>query len=296
MIKPNFFIVGAPKCGTSAMNDFLGQHPDVFMAKKELHYFGKDLGIRGKLTEAEYLNSFQSAGEKSIIGEASVWYLFSESAAEEIKKFSPRAKILIMLRNPVDVVYSLHNQHLYDGNEDVLDIRAAISLDEERKKGFHLPDSIDFVKLPSYIDSALFYRQVKRYLDAFGRENVHVVLYDDFSSKTEEVFKETLRFLEVNPKVEINYRVVNPRKEIRSFYLHRLIKRPPRKLKEIMRVILPVKKIRHDIMKSIFKGNVRQNMQNKTNPDLTTWLRELFNPDIQLLSKIIERDLSAWMK
>src|SRR5687768_11853389 len=89
MGKPNFFIVGAPKCGTTAMNDYLNQHPAIFMATKELHYFGRDLKLKNKISEAEYLKHFTNAGNKKIIGEASVWYLYSKTAAHEIKSFSP---------------------------------------------------------------------------------------------------------------------------------------------------------------------------------------------------------------
>ena len=137
---PNFFIVGAPKCGTTAMNDYLDQHPDVFMAHKELHYFGNDLQVKNRISEQEYLQHFKDAVNEKIIGEASVWYLFSATAAKEIKSFSPDAKVLIMLRNPVDVIYSLHSQHLYDGNEDVLDFESALALDDERKAGRGIQD------------------------------------------------------------------------------------------------------------------------------------------------------------
>src|SRR6266511_5324655 len=126
------------------MNDYLNQHPDIFMGKKELHYFGKDLKTKLKLSESEYLENFEGASDKKIIGEASVWYLSSKTAAEEIKKFAGDAKILIMLRNPVDVIHSMHSQHLYDGNEDILDFEAALSLDEKRKSGDNLPDSVDY--------------------------------------------------------------------------------------------------------------------------------------------------------
>ena len=99
------------------MNDYLARHPAVFMAPKEIHYFGSDLKVKRRNTEAEYLQFFKEAGTEKIIGEASVWYLFSKNAAKEINDFSPGSKILIMLRNPVHLLYSIHSQHLYDGNE-----------------------------------------------------------------------------------------------------------------------------------------------------------------------------------
>ncbi len=160
--KPDFFIVGAPKSGTTALNNYLSQHPDVFMAQKELHRFGSDLKMRIVPSQEEYLQSFQSAGEGKLIGEASVWYLFSKTAATEIKRFSPAARIVIMLRNPVEVLPSLHSQNLYNGNEDTKDLKKALDLDVERKKGNFLPDSLDFFALPSYFDSALYFEQVKR--------------------------------------------------------------------------------------------------------------------------------------
>jgi len=294
--KPNFFIVGAPKCGTTAMNDYLDQHPDIFMAKKEMHYFGKDLKTKQKLSEPEYLKHFNSANNKKIVGEASVWYLFSERAAVEIREFAPNAKILIMLRNPVDVIHSLHSQHLYDGNEDVPDFQTALSLDEERKKGVNLPDSVDYFALPPYKDSVLFSNQVKRYLDVFKKENVHIILYEDFIGNTKKIVSETLEFLGINNKFQIDYKVVNPHKRIKWFYLHRLIKKPPVKLKRIIRIILPVRKIRHAIMFWLFTWNVQEQGREKMSKDLNSKLKDFFKDDIHSLGKIIDRDLSAWLQ
>jgi hypothetical protein len=293
--KPNFFIVGAPKCGTTAMNDYLAQHPDIFMAKKEIHYFGSDLKTRLKISEAEYMKNFRQAGNKKIIGEASVWYLFSKTAATEIKNFSPDAKILIMLRNPVQVLHSLHSTHLYEANENILDFETAINLDEERKKGNSLPNSLDFFELPLYRDSVLFAEQVKRYLDCFGEENVHVILYEDFIGNTEKTVAGTLNFLGIDRKIQIAYDVINPNKKIRFFPLHLLLKNPSPSLKKIVRIILPFKKLRHRIMAYLFKWNIRVKKRNKMNDHLYARLKESLIHDVNALSKIIHRDLSAWM-
>src|SRR5215471_2980035 len=101
MRKPDFFIVGAPKCGTTAIFDYLAQHPEVFLAPKELHFFGSDLNYpTRKVNEVEYLKWFESAKEERRVGEASVWYFYSQLAPQEIKQFSPDARIIISLRNP----------------------------------------------------------------------------------------------------------------------------------------------------------------------------------------------------
>lgn len=265
------------------------------MAQKEMLYFGADLKPRVRLTESEYLGYFQNAREQKIIGEASVWYLLSKTAAKEIKEFSPQAKILIMLRNPVDVLYSLHSQHLYNGNEDVSDFETALRLDDERRKGNRLPNSVDFLELPLYSNSVLFAGQVKRYLEIFGNENVHVILYDDFIKNTEKIFRETLHFLNLNNYDTINLGVVNPNKEISSLFVHRLLKKPPTVLKKIVTTILPAKKIRHQLMVLLFKLNIHVSKRKKMDEKLRNELRTFFSADIKELGKIINRDLSTWI-
>src|SRR6266446_2704827 len=108
--KPNFFIVGAPRCGTTALYSYLRQHPDVFLPEyKEPHYFNTDMNSGGAIRkEKDYLAQFSGAQNQPRIGEASVYYLSSVAAPEQIKSFCPTAKIIIMLRNPVDTVDALH--------------------------------------------------------------------------------------------------------------------------------------------------------------------------------------------
>jgi len=292
--KPNFFIVGAPKCGTTAMNDYLAKHPDIFMAKKEIHYFGSDLRTRVRISEWEYLRYFQGANGKKIVGEASVWYLYSKVAAAEIKKFSPAAKILIMLRNPVDVLHSMHSQHLYDGNEVVKDFEMAISLDDERRSGNKNLRALDFYELPPYRDSVLFTQQVKRYLDCFGRGNVHIVLYEDFITNTKRAVAETLAFLGLDQRLEIAYDVINPNKRIRFFSLHRLLKTPSPVLRKAVRIFLPSNKMRHGVMAFLFRLNVRYKARDRMDDQLYSTLRKSFSGEIKSLGELIGKDLSGW--
>lgn len=276
------------------MNDYLATHPDIFMAQKEIHYFGTDLKVKHRVTEKEYLSYFTLGTGKKIVGEASVWYLFSATAANEIRHFSPHAKIVIMLRNPVDVIHSMHSQHIYDGNEDVTDFETAVRLDDERKKGHKLPNSVDFFELPPYIDSVLYSEQVKRYFDVFGKENVQIVLYEDFVRDTAAAVGAVLDFLGLENKISGNYNVINSNKEVRSFFLHRLIKSPAPGLKKIARVILPSKSLRHAIMLSLFKKNIALRKREKMSEALYAELKQKVSDDIEKLSKIIGRDLSAW--
>lgn len=294
MVKPHFFIVGAPKSGTTVLNDYLSQHPDIFMAPKELHYFGKDLKTKLKLSEAEYLQNFREVQNEKVIGEASVWYLFSKTAAKEIKEFDPDAKIIIMLRNPVEVIYALHSQHLFDGNEDVRDFEEAINLDKYREKGERLPDSVDYFETPLYKDSVLFFAQVKRYLDAFNKDNVHIILYDDFVSNTEKTISDTFKFLEIRDDIPIQYKILNKNKRIKWFYLHRLIKKPPSWMKKIIRIILPFRSVRHFMMSRLYKWNINVAERDSLNTILHQQLKKDFANDIDSLGHLINKDLSEW--
>ncbi len=123
-VKPNFFIVGAPRCGTTALYSYLRQHPDVFLPDyKEPHFFNTDMNSGGAIRDdAEYLALFASARDQARIGEASVYYLSSQAAPERIKSFCPTAKIVVMLRNPVDAVDALHAHQVAAWLEDVWDL------------------------------------------------------------------------------------------------------------------------------------------------------------------------------
>src|SRR5882672_7839349 len=126
--KPNLFIVGAPRCGTTSMYDYLKQHPDVFMPEvKEPHFLGTDLtSSRFIRDEGKYQALFATAKNEKRIGEASVWQLYSKIAAYEIKEYSPTARVIIMLRNPVDMMYSLYGQHIFSGDEEISDFEEAL--------------------------------------------------------------------------------------------------------------------------------------------------------------------------
>src|SRR5712692_7209004 len=118
--RPDFFIVGAPRSGTTALYTYLRQHPDVFLPeKKEPHYFNIDMTSGGAIrNEKDYAALFAGALDETRVGEASVYYLSSACAPFEIKKDCPTAKIIIMLRNPVDVMYALHAHQVVSWVED----------------------------------------------------------------------------------------------------------------------------------------------------------------------------------
>jgi len=299
MRKPDFFIVGAPKCGTTAMYYYLKQHPEIFMPqRKEPHFFGTDLEapypyfIREK---REYLSLFSEAQDEKRVGEASVWYLYSKLAAAEIKEFCPSASIIIMLRNPVDMIYSLHSQRVYSGNEDITDFEAALDAEEERKQGLRIPKGVNLVEGLFYREVAKYTPQVQRYLDVFGRENVHVIIFDDFKSDTPRIYRDTCQFLGVDPDFQPEFQVINLNKRIYSFTLHKFLQNPPRTIVSLSRRLVP-RPLRHGLIRGLNRVNIRYAPRPRMDPELRRRLQAEFAPEVERLSKLLDRDLTYWCK
>lgn len=293
--KPLFFVVGAPKCGTTALCEYLEQHPQIFMCPvKEPNFFGKDLtGIKAAENLDEYLKLFCNSGSK-IAGEGSVWYLFSKTAAKEIYDFNPHAKIIIMLRNPIDVMYSLHNQLVYDGdNEDIEDFELAIKAEKDRKKGLRIPKTCNRPESLLYTEVVEFTEQVKRYFDIFGVSNVKIIVYDDFKEQTLKVYKEVLSFLNVDCNFQPRIKIINPSKRVKSKALQNfLVERPPI-VQRISKSILP-KIIRYRIFMMLKMLNTQYETRFPMKPALRKQLQSDFQEEIKCLSKLLERDLTYW--
>jgi hypothetical protein len=153
-IKPNFFIIGAPKSGTTSLANYLSAHPEVhFSDPKEPKYFHSDFHPehRYALDEGGYLGCFDP-GEMSrcsAVGEGTVWYLYSEVAVSRILEFNPEARLIAMLRNPVDLAYSLHSQLLYGGHENLESFEEAWRAQEDRAQG-----RSSMARWPSWADSS----------------------------------------------------------------------------------------------------------------------------------------------
>ena len=297
MKKPDFFIVGAPKCGTTALHQCLKQHPGIFMPSTKLDFFGKDLHFKtSRLTRQQYLQHFHAVKDEELAGDIYVMYLFSKLAASEIKQFNPHAKIIIMLRNPVDLIYSHHNQLIFDGDEVITNFQEALEAENDRKKGLKIPPTlINLVDGLYYKEIVKFYEQVKRYLDELGRENVHIILYDDLKDNFKHVYRETLKFLCVNTEFIPEIEVVNPSKSYHSYFLHRMMRQTPYILKWLFRCIVPFKPLRHNIMLHAEKMNVYYGERTAMNENLKRQLNNEFRDEIMQLGDLIGKDLNNWV-
>lgn len=301
MIKPNFFIVGAPKCGTTALYTYLRAHPDIFMPfQKEPHHFALDLPAprydRFRDRDA-YVALFENAGSARRVGEASVCYLYSRLAAREIKKFNPRARIIIMLRSPVEAMHSFYYQQIVAGEEDLTDFAAALSVEEERKQGRSLPPHLmGPVDCLFYRDIVRYADQVRRYLAEFGRTAVHIIIYDDFKADAAAAYRATLKFLEVDPDFHTDFRIVNRSKQIRSTAMRDFLVKPPTWYKRVLRLgrMLVPETMRYNISQSIRRLNTQPLVRPPLTPELRARLQNELLPDVEALSELLERDLTHW--
>jgi Sulfotransferase domain len=295
MRKPDFFMVGAPKCGTTALYRCLEAHPQIFVPeRKEIHHFGTDLNSPSYIrSRAEYLSLFAAAGDAQRIGEASVWYLFSKRAATEIKDFCPEASIIIMLRNPVDMIYSLHSQHVYNGTETISDFAEALGAEADRKLGRRLPRDVPATERLFYRAVARYTDQVDRYLKTFGPERVKVIIYDDFKSDPARVCRETFAFLNVNSEVEPKIGVVNPNKQLRSKAAQSVLSRPTGLLGKLARP-LTTPELRHRLFATAQGWNTSHVPRSPLPPELQAQLQQEFAPEIERLSALLNRDLTGW--
>lgn len=199
-MRPNLFLVGAPKCGTTSVFHWLGQHRDVFVPRiKEPNFFAPDLAIRSFPEidgEDAYLALFEGAGARYRL-DASQFHLYSREAAARIRAFAPEARILILLREPVAQMRSLHAQYLKTRDEDVADFAEAVGLEAARLAGRAIPAATLFPRCMAYRDVVTFAPQVARYLEAFPAEQVLVTLLDDIRADAGAAFRRILAFLDL---------------------------------------------------------------------------------------------------
>jgi hypothetical protein len=293
--RPDVFIVGAFKAGTTSMYEYLRAHPQIFMSvPKEPTYFGADLSARyRRMSEAEYLGLFRAARPDQRAGEATPWYLYSKTAAAEIKAFEPRARIVVMLRNPVDVMFSQHSQLLFNQREDLTDFGAALEAEVDRLRGERIPPGAVRPESLFYRRSVRFPEQVRRYLDVFGTSAVHFIVFDDLVADAAGVYRSTLEFLGVDPTFPLDQTVYNASRGVRSGVVQRAIFAPPPALRSLfgrLRRFAPLHRVRDALVNANSKPATRRAMD----PQLRAALTVEFAPQVAELGALIGRDLSAW--
>jgi hypothetical protein len=304
--KPNFFIVGAPKCGTTALSEYLKSHPNVYFSLiKEPNYFASD--FRAGSTRhsgvsinslGRYLELFCQAKEyHQAIGEASATYLASTVALRNIYQFNPRAKIIVMLRNPVDLVYAYHSQIVFNLGEDEPDFEKAWQLQTSRQKGYNIPRLCGNINVLQYRKIGQIGTQLEKLFTIFPRSQVKVVLFKEFKNDTAKVYRDVVDFLNLPAHDKRFFPVVNNNKAYKSASIARLTQKPP---KFVFSMVNATK--RYLKIDSFGIGNYlheRNNIVRKRNPlsqEFKDYLFAEYAAEVTKVEQVLNLKLDSWKR
>jgi Sulfotransferase family len=301
---PDFFIVGHPKSGTTALYEMLRRHPQIYMPDlKEPRFFSHEmLPPRSEAhphTLEEYLSLFEAAGPEERTGEASPWYLRSPTAASRISELRQDARIIAILREPASFLRSLHLQSVENHVETETDLRKALALEGIRRRGKAIPrDAIRTHEL-LYSEWVQYVEQLRRYHAVFPPEQVLVLIYDDFRADNEGTVRRVLRFLGVDETSPIEVMEANPTVRVRSPRMYEFVRSlylgrgPVASAAKTAIKALTSQQLRHDAL--AIQRRVQWGEPSAPDEELMLELRIRFNGEVVALSEYLGRDLmSLW--
>jgi ATP-binding cassette subfamily B protein len=301
---PDFFIVGAPKSGTTALYEMLREHPQIFMPDcKELWFFADELHVRTPprpegtpQTLDEYLSWFTPAQPGQRAGEATALYLWSQTAARRIADLRPDARMIAILREPASFLHSLHLQFVQTHVETETDLRKALDLENARRQGRSVPQNTYWPQALLYSDHVRYAEQLQRYWDRFSPEQMLVLIYDDFRSDNAATVRQVLRFLEVDESIAIDVRDVNSTVRVRSRRANELVHavtvgRGPASstLKSVAGTLTP-QRLRRRMLQAA-KSRLLFTAPDPPDEALMQELRLRCKPEVVALSEALGRDL-----
>jgi len=279
-VIPNVFIIGAPKCGTSSMAAYLSEHPNVCMSTpKEPTYFSNDLWQNTKNID-DYAHYFSHLNENhKVICDATPIYLYSKVAIQNILKYQPSAKFIIMLRNPVDAAYSL----FYEWQN-----RGAITNDNFEslwRKGYNVSGG-----LYNIYEWTCFGAQIKRLLNQVDSARIHVIYFDEMEESPKDIYEKVLEFLNLPFDGRKNFDAYNQSKISRSLLLSKIL----HYLYDIRRS-LKVPKLGLGIFRLIEEYNLIASKRPPLDPIFLKEMQDCYRSDLNLLSTLLQRDFSYWI-
>ena len=288
-MKVDFFIVGAPKSGTTSLYHYLSEHPQVEMSsQKEPNYFSDKAihnqgmyYVKNRVNTLDKYESLFAQKESVVYGECSVSYLFYENVAEDIKKYNPNAKIIIMLRNPIERAFS---HYLMDYRLGLIsDSFENIIAKKSKHKNAHL-----FYQ--QYIKVSKYAKQIQRYLDFFEKENILFVDYEDFKKNGSEIVSQVYDFLNISAEFGANintkYNAFKMPKNNGIRFIYSFVF-----LRKILTYLLP-KYLVNNIIVFLFKVDTKPELSMETR----SLLIKIFKDDIKKLEEILSNDYLKWIR
>ena len=291
MKKPNFFIVGAPKCGTTSLATWLSGHSNIYFSPvKEPNYFNTDMHIPSRMSSNEYYKLFANAQKQhTVIGEASTRYLCSKVAILNILKNQPEAKFIAIVRNPLELAPSLHQHLVFNGNEPLADFSQAWDAGLDRESGRGIPRFCRDRDSIIYANMCLLGNQVSRMFEFVREDYRKIILFDDLVSEPQKTFLNVLNFLDVDSDFSPDYSIYNAARIRKSKLLAQILLASSR-----FRNIFGIQR-GFGIITKLNKMNTLEKKQTNISPETIRLMSSYFKNDIKKLGKLLERNLSHWL-
>jgi len=303
---PDFFIIGAPRCGTTSLSRYLMRHPQVcFSRPKETHYFAQQREMpSADDLKRDYIDRYfgHRTDAESVAGEGSVSYIHLPQAIEQILHFNPAAKFIAMVRNPRSMLPSYHQKMLFLLQESEANFDKAWALQSSRAQGKNLPRTCLDPRLLDYTEVASLGAQVQRLFEMAGRERSHIIVFDDFVKDTLASYRAVLEFLEIGYDGQTEFERRFDSQMYRFRWLQYLffaaatrggkyvdtLERRRRKYREDGT-------IRPNLVKRLTKLNKGPKKPAPLSPQMVDILREDLRDDVGLLGELLKRDLGYWL-
>ncbi len=297
--KVSLFIIGAPKCGTTALAQYLSEHAQVVMSNpKEPNFFCNDLSrsIRNFTSLDEYESKAfpqETAKTNPLLGEASVWYWISESAIPNILSYNPKARFIAMLRNPIEMLPSLYDQLRWSGDEDAGTFEDAWRLQEDRLSG-KVQTVAREPKILQYRKIGLLGQRLKEIQTQIESDKLLTLLFDDFANDTLASYKRVLEFLDLEYDNRVDFPIVNEAKRHRFHWLGQQLMHPPewsQSLASRVKRTFGINKLNWlPRLRSINKVDEKVS----SSLELVPSLLQTFSTDVETLEELLDQDLARW--
>lgn len=304
---PDFFLIGAPRCGTTSLSGYLANNPQVcFSRPKEPHYFtlfasnASPDDLKNRYL-ARYFSHYQESHKA--IGEGSVSYLYSPDALRRILSLNPQARFIAILRNPLDMLASYHLRMRFTLMEDVDDFAAAWDLQEMRARGERIPKHCLDPQMLLYREVASFGQQIERLYQIVGRDRCLVLLFDDLVRDPLTVYKNVLQFIEVEYDGRTKFQRKLGSRIYRYHWLQRVLYAPLASKAHVKRTLDLIWKMnqkkkatgKKSRLERLARWNTIPTRPTPLAPDVKRMLQDTLAEDVTKLSDLLQRDLSHWL-
>ena len=290
MPKPNFFCIGTQKAGTTSLHYILNQHPDIYLPDmKEIHFFDRDENYN-KGTEW-YLDFYKEVKNEKIIGEINPNYIYDKNTPQRLYDFDKNLKLIVILRNPADRAFSNYKM-IVGRNEEKNSFKKAVKIDLQRienKENYPFPYH--------YINRGYYYYQIQRYLKLFPPQNMLFILFEkDFLQDRKQTIDKIYNFLNIKKEnISVNIKLT-PQTHHKSKKADKILN-TSNPFNQFAKKLIPSKKLRTNIKYFFTKINQKPTVDKSELEEMRPFLiNEIYKDSILELEKLIDRDLSNWLK